>query len=98
MLGLRASTRSFEKQYREKVAALAKLTGTVPAHLEVKSIHDLRVTIRRVTVMIKLLPRKARESVDAQNYQTALKSLLKATAEARDSDILKSTLEAYVPT
>ncbi len=96
MLGLRASSKSFERQYREKVAGLAKLTGTVPPHLDVKSIHDLRVTIRRVTVMVKLLPKKTRESVDALKFQTALKSLLKTTAEARDSDILKSTLETHL--
>jgi CHAD domain-containing protein len=96
MVGLRASSKSFERQYREKVASLVKLTGTVPAHLDAKSIHDLRVTIRRITVMTKLLPRKTRESVDAQKFQLALKSLLKATAEARDSDILKDALEAHL--
>lgn len=95
---LRASSKSFEKQYHEKVASLAKLTGTVSARLDIKSIHDLRVTIRRIIVMIKLLPRKTRESADALKFQSALKSLLKATAEARDSDILKSTLETHLST
>jgi CHAD domain-containing protein len=67
-----------------------------PAHLDVKSIHDLRVTLRRITVMTKLLPRKTRDSIDAQKFQSALRSLLKATAEVRDSDILKSTLESHL--
>ena len=96
--GLRASSKSFERRYRDKIASLVELTGTVPAHLDVKSVHDLRVTIRRVTVMIKLLPRKSRESVEVQKFESALKSLLKATAEVRDSDILKSTLEAHLST
>jgi CHAD domain-containing protein len=96
MVGLRASSKSFARRYREKVATLAKLTGTVPAHFDAKSIHDLRVTIRRITVMIKLLPRNIRESGDGLKFQVALKSLLKSTADVRDSDILKSTLEAHL--
>jgi len=98
MVGLRASSKSFVSKYREKVVVLAKLTETVPAHLDAESIHDLRVTIRRVTVMIKLIPRKTRQASDSQKFQAALKSLLKATAEVRDSDILKSTLETHLTT
>lgn len=96
IVGLRASSKSFARQYREKVASLAKLTGTVPAHLEAKSVHDLRVTVRRITMMIKLLPRNVRESGDGLKFQLSLKSLLKSTAEVRDSDILKSTLETHL--
>lgn len=59
-----------------------------------KNIHDIRVSIRRLEVAFRILPRAARKKESIQNYTKQAKALFKLNAEIRDFDIICAKLES----
>jgi len=95
MAALRISRRSFERQYRDRAKTLLKLARDLPDRPSPADIHELRVTARRIQVMRRLLPRGVRRSQESGRFGLALKSVLMATSQLRDSDTLLDTLGAH---
>src|SRR5215510_2223809 len=86
---------SFGKKYLKRSKILIRITQHREGELSPTEIHDLRVTVRRIQVMHKLLPKKIRLSSKQRRYQSALRGLLKSTSEIRDLDILQEALEQF---
>ena len=97
MAGIRAGPKSFRKRYKQYTGLLARLAKDLPDHVSAESVHDLRVTIRRVQMMCKLLPRRVRRSRTFSRYNLAAKSLFKSTTRLRDFDTLAKTLGSTKP-
>jgi CHAD domain-containing protein len=95
MVALRVSRRSFERRYRDRAKTLLKLARNLPDRPSPSDVHELRVTARRIQVMLRLLPREIRGSQESRRFGLALKSVLRATSQLRDSDTLMDTLEAH---
>ena len=95
MSRLRVNSSSFEERYGEKSKTLLDLARTLPERPSPAAIHDLRVAARRIQVMFRLLPRRARSSESSMMLALVLKSILKATSQLRDLDTLMETLEPY---
>jgi CHAD domain-containing protein len=92
---LRVNSSTFEERYGEKSKSLLDLARTLPERPSPAAIHDLRVTARRIQVMFRLLPRRARSSEGAMMSALVMRSILKATSQLRDLDTLMETLEPY---
>ena len=95
MSALKVGGKVFRTRYTERTKSLLKLAGDLPDRPSPGQVHDLRVTIRRTQVMGKLLPRRVRMSQGFGGFTLALKSVMKATSQARDLDTLMDTLERY---
>ncbi|MDA4119024.1 MAG: CHAD domain-containing protein [Thaumarchaeota archaeon] len=95
MSRLRVNSTSFEERYGEKSKALLELARTLPERPSPTAIHDLRVTARRIQVMFRLLPKRARSSETSMMFALVLRSILKSTSQLRDLDTLMETLEPY---
>jgi|GEM_PF-7028397 len=93
MAAVRVKPKTFEKRYKARAKALADLASTLPDRPSPDEIHDLRVTIRRIQIMRRLLPRTIRMSQTSKHYDLVLKSVLKTTSQLRDLDTLVDTLE-----
>jgi len=89
-----ADAKALNRQYRQRTRYLLDLLGFVQSQTSVDSIHDLRVTARRLLMMLRVLPRRLRGKRKAKEYDLALRSLLKATTQLRDSDILENILRS----
>lgn len=66
----------------------------VPPRPSAEDIHDLRVTIRRIQMMSRLLPKRIRNSEGFQEFSLQSKSFMKSTSLIRDIDTLTQTLES----
>ena len=95
MAPLRVGRKSLAKGYAERTAALMKMVSDLPGRPSPDDIHDLRVTARRIQVMLGLMPRSVRDSQDSKTFNFALKSVMKATSQLRDMDTLMVTLKSY---
>lgn len=93
MAELRIVPEPFAKRYRRNAENLLKLTRDLPDDLPPETIHDLRVTVRRIQVLRRLLPKKTRRSRGSKMFDFSLKSFLKATSQIRDLDTLVITLK-----
>ena len=71
------------------------MAATLPDRPSPSEIHDLRVVVRRIQMMRKLVPRRLRDLEDSRRFDTALRSVLKATSQLRDMDTLLETLESH---
>jgi len=74
---------------------LLEMVSDLPDRPSPDEIHDLRVIVRRIQVIRRLMPRSARNSQDAKTFSFALKSVMKATSQLRDTDTLMVTLRAH---
>lgn len=92
---MKVGARSFERSYRNKIQALFKLAEGLPDRPSEAQIHALRVTVRRIQVMRRLLPKAVRNSQASRQFEVSLKSVSKATSQLRDLDTLLETLEPY---
>jgi len=94
-LAIRIGRKSFMREYRTRTNALLQLAGSLPDRPSASQVHDLRVLVRRIQVMRRLLPREARGSHESARFDLALKSVMKATSQLRDIDILVETLSGH---
>lgn len=94
MAGIRASPKSFGKRYKRYTRSLAKLAKDLPDRMSPESVHDLRVTIRRIQMMCRLLPGQVRRSRSFSKYDLGAKSLFKSTTRLRDFDTLAKMLRS----
>lgn len=95
MAAPKVKRKSFRRHYRDQTKILLKLAGSLPDRPTPAQVHDLRVTVRRIQVMRRLLPKKTRASPGSRSFGLALKSVMKATSQLRDLDTLQDTLEAH---
>ena len=95
MAALRVGRKSLAKGYADRTGALVKMAADLPDRPSPDEVHDLRVVVRRIQVMLRLLPRSVRDSQDSKTFNFALKSVMKATSQLRDMDTLMVTLKAY---
>jgi CHAD domain-containing protein len=95
MVALQVGRSSFEREYRDRAKTLLKLARNLPDRPTPADVHELRVTARRIQVMRMLLPKEIRTSQESRRFGLALKSVLRATSQLRDSDTLLDTLEAH---
>ncbi len=95
MAAPKATPRPFVKTYTERSRSLVELAKGASLELAPETVHDLRVTSRRLQTMTKLLPRRERSSDQVKGFVSALKTLLKGTSAVRDADTLVQTLESY---
>ena len=85
----------FLRNYSEKTRALVEIARFLPDRPNPEQVHDLRVTIRRLQVLRRLLPREVRSTQSSREFGFALGSVLKASSQLRDLDTLIVTLEPY---
>jgi CHAD domain-containing protein len=85
----------FLRRYGERTKALLELSGNLPDRPTPEQIHDIRVTIRRIQVMKRLLPRYIRNSQGFRRFGLVLKGTLKASSQLRDLDTLIDTLDPH---
>lgn len=95
MVALKIGAGELERHYNEKAKQLLGIARGLSDRPSPEEIHDLRVTARRVQVMRRLLPRRARVSQTSKRFDLLLKSTLKQTSQLRDVDTLISTLEEH---
>jgi CHAD domain-containing protein len=81
--------------YGGKTSQMAKLLKKARNDPSVDTVHDLRVAIRRIRVIIRLLPKEKRDSAAVSDYLRAIRALFKATSGVRDADVLLKTYEAH---
>ena len=63
----------------------------------VKNVHDIRTSIRRVEAALKLLPKNLQKKSKVTKYLIQAKSLFRATSKIRDIDIIGDTLLKFDP-
>ena len=95
MAAPKATPGLFVKAYRDRSRNLVKLAKAASSELAPETVHDLRVTSRRLQTMTRLLPGRERSSGQVKEFVSALKTLLKGTSAVRDADTLVQTLEPY---
>jgi len=83
------------QRYKHVTDVAMALSSGHPLDLSPGTIHDLRVSGRRLQTMSRLLPRSIRRSSSARELNSALKGMMKATSSVRDLDTLLATLKAY---
>ena len=94
-MGPKASRKTFQRAYSARTKALIEIAGNLPDRPNPEQIHDLRVTIRRLQVMRRLLPKEIRNLMSSRKFGLTLRSILKATSQLRDLDTQIVTLEPY---
>jgi len=92
---LRLEPEAFVQRYKHVADVALALSSGHPLDLSPGTIHDLRVSGRRLQTMSRLLPRSIRRSSSARELNSALKGMMKATSSVRDLDTLLATLQAY---
>ena len=95
MVALRVGRRSLAKGYADRTGALLKMVAGLQERPSPNEVHDLRVAARRIQVIRRLMPRGLRNSKDSKAFNSALKSVLKATSQLRDLDTLVVTLRSH---
>ena len=94
MAALRVSRKSLAKGYADRTGAVLKMAADLPDRPSPDEVHDLRVAARRIRVMRGLMPRSIRGSPDSKSLDFALRSVLRATSQLRDTDTLLDTLKS----
>ena len=89
------STRNFAKSLSDSTDKLDSRLKSFLARPNVKSIHDVRTSIRRIEASFNLLPKNVRKKKIVSNYLTRTKSLFKATSPIRDIDIAEGKLGKF---
>jgi CHAD domain-containing protein len=95
LTALKVGRRKFLRRYGERTKARLEIAGKLPDRPTPEQIHDLRVTIRRIQVIKRLLPRHVRVSQGFRRFGLVLKGTLKATSQLRDLDTLMDTFELH---
>ncbi|MGA2874235.1 MAG: CHAD domain-containing protein [Nitrososphaerales archaeon] len=65
---------------------------------DLKNVHDVRTSIRRIEASFNLLPKNIRKKKIVSNYLTRTKSLFKSTSPIRDIDIAEGKLRKFETT
>jgi CHAD domain-containing protein len=94
MAALRVGRKSLAKGYADRTGALLKMVANLPDRPSPDEVHDIRVAARRIQVMRRLMPRSVRGTQDSKTFNLALKSVMKATSQLRDTDTLMVTLRS----
>lgn len=85
-------------EYLDRLNALQRrlrqLIRDVMKDAQLERVHDMRTTLRRLQVVVSLLPRSGRRS----DYLESLKGLSKASREVRDVDVIAQRLHAHTGT
>jgi CHAD domain-containing protein len=63
--------------------------------VNVKNVHDLRTSIRRLTTSAGVLPQRARKKGSVKRFIRQSRKLFKATTPLRDFDIIQSVLSTF---
>jgi CHAD domain-containing protein len=82
------------RRYKAQTRKLAGLAQAKTSRFTPEGIHDMRITARRLQVVMELLPKRVRKSADFRRFGRAIGNLLRATSGIRDIDTTAKTLES----
>ena len=86
--------RSYAKQLSKSQNSVTKKLKAYLKDPTENNVHDLRTSIRRMTVTADILPKKMRREKDLKEYISNHEKLLKLNARVRDLDIILSKMSS----
>ena len=89
------SAKNFAKSLSGSTDKLDSKLKTFLAKPNVKNVHDVRTSIRRVEASFRLLPKNIRKKPNVSSYLTRTRILFKATSPIRDIDIAEGKLKKF---
>ena len=95
MTAIVVTPKTLERRYRAATKNLFDLVETRTNRLAPDGVHDVRITVRRIQVIRKLLPKRVRKVGGARRFDSDIEKLLGATSGMRDVDTVLSVLDPY---
>ncbi len=89
------SAKNYAKSLNGSTVRLDSRLKAFLARPNVKNVHDVRTSIRRIEASFNLLPKNIRKKQTVSNYLTRTKSLFRATSPIRDIDIADGKLRKF---
>lgn len=90
-----------KKKFLKKLAIISeKFYDELDRHItepDDDSIHDIRVSIRRLESAYNILPKDVRKQEEIKKYMKQIKALFKSNAKIRDFDIISASMESRHP-
>jgi len=92
---LKVGRKALARNYDDMTRALLSMAANLSDRPAPDAVHDLRVAARRIQVTRRLTPRRVRSSQDSKRLDLALRTVMKATSQLRDTDTLMDTLKSH---